>query len=192
MSWTDERVERLKKLWADGVSCGVIAVRLGNGVTRNAVIGKVARLKLPPRTTRMRAPIGRPPRARKASLYPGSGQAHVTPRSALTNLPKVGTPRLVAEPVPLVSTDVARVALADLEPHHCRFIPGDPRTTPPGAPVYCGERKVEGLSYCAEHAARCTAPPPSRGTMHLPRTTNGHAKVDREKMKDVAEFFETA
>ena len=45
MSWTDERVELLKKLWADGLSASQIAAELG-GVTRNAVIGKVHRLGL--------------------------------------------------------------------------------------------------------------------------------------------------
>ena len=45
MSWTDERVEMLKKLWADGLSASQIAAKLG-GVSRNAVIGKVHRLGL--------------------------------------------------------------------------------------------------------------------------------------------------
>src|SRR5947199_3975543 len=44
-TWTDERVEKLKKLWADGLSASQIAGELG-GVTRNAVIGKVHRLNL--------------------------------------------------------------------------------------------------------------------------------------------------
>jgi GcrA cell cycle regulator len=45
MGWTEERVELLKKLWADGLSASQIAGRLGE-VTRNAVIGKVHRLGL--------------------------------------------------------------------------------------------------------------------------------------------------
>ena len=45
MSWTDERVARLSKLWAEGLSASQIATDLG-GVTRNAVIGKVHRLGL--------------------------------------------------------------------------------------------------------------------------------------------------
>ena len=45
MTWTDERVELLKKLWADGLSASQIAAELG-GITRNAVIGKVHRLGL--------------------------------------------------------------------------------------------------------------------------------------------------
>jgi len=50
MSWTDERVELLKKMWAEGQSASQIAKELG-GVTRNAVIGKVHRLGLSNRTT---------------------------------------------------------------------------------------------------------------------------------------------
>lgn len=45
MSWTDERVETLKRMWAEGQSASQIAKELG-GVTRNAVIGKVHRLGL--------------------------------------------------------------------------------------------------------------------------------------------------
>lgn len=45
MSWTDERVETLKRMWSDGQSASAIAKELG-GVTRNAVIGKVHRLGL--------------------------------------------------------------------------------------------------------------------------------------------------
>jgi GcrA cell cycle regulator len=49
MSWTDERVETLKKMWNEGQSASQIAKELG-GVTRNAVIGKVHRLGLSNRT----------------------------------------------------------------------------------------------------------------------------------------------
>ena len=45
MSWSDERVELLKRLWGEGQSASQIAKELG-GVTRNAVIGKVHRLGL--------------------------------------------------------------------------------------------------------------------------------------------------
>ena len=45
MSWTDERIERLKKMWADGATASQIAEELG-GVSRNAVIGKAHRLGL--------------------------------------------------------------------------------------------------------------------------------------------------
>src|SRR4029077_14009866 len=46
MAWTDEKVEQPKQHWIDGKSASQIAGLLGNGVTRNAVIGKVHRLGL--------------------------------------------------------------------------------------------------------------------------------------------------
>ena len=44
MAWTDERVELLKKRWTEGKSAAEIAKELGEGVTRNAVIGKAHRM----------------------------------------------------------------------------------------------------------------------------------------------------
>jgi len=62
MTWTDERVENLKKLWSDGLSASQIAAELG-GITRNAVIGKVHRLGL---SGRAKSPTSAAPRPRKA------------------------------------------------------------------------------------------------------------------------------
>ena len=45
MSWTNEKIEKLKKLWGKGSTANEIAQILG-GVTRNAVIGKAHRLNL--------------------------------------------------------------------------------------------------------------------------------------------------
>ena len=45
MSWTDERIDRLKAMWAEGSTASQIAEDLG-GVSRNAVIGKAHRLGL--------------------------------------------------------------------------------------------------------------------------------------------------
>src|SRR5262245_23827496 len=61
MTWTDERVETLKKLWTEGLSASQIAAELG-GVTRNAVIGKVHRLGL---AGRAKSPSSTAPRPRK-------------------------------------------------------------------------------------------------------------------------------
>ena len=46
MSWTAEREEKLKQLWKKGHSGSQIARMLGNGATRNSVLGKAFRLKL--------------------------------------------------------------------------------------------------------------------------------------------------
>src|SRR5258708_33274892 len=62
LTWTDDRVEQLKKLWEAGLSASQIAAELGN-VTRNAVIGKVHRLGL---SGRAKSPASAAPRQRNA------------------------------------------------------------------------------------------------------------------------------
>ena len=69
ITWTDERVELLKKLWSDGLSASQIAAELGDGVTRNAVIGKVHRLGL---SGRGKAKAASAPRPRKATRAPSA------------------------------------------------------------------------------------------------------------------------
>ena len=54
MSWTEERIERLKSMWAEGATASQIAEELG-GVSRNAVIGKAHRLGLEQRPSPVKA-----------------------------------------------------------------------------------------------------------------------------------------
>ena len=51
MAWTEERVRKLTLLWKSGNSASKIAIELGEGVSRNAVIGKIHRLGLSDRGT---------------------------------------------------------------------------------------------------------------------------------------------
>src|SRR5262245_40116267 len=74
MNWTDERVELLRKLWAEGLSASQIAAQLG-GVSRNAVIGKVHRLKLSSRGRATAAP------ARQKKMSQGSSGAKTVTRA---------------------------------------------------------------------------------------------------------------
>ncbi|MDE2172311.1 MAG: GcrA cell cycle regulator, partial [Sphingomonadales bacterium] len=54
MSWTDERIEKLTKMWEGGSTASQIADELG-GVSRNAVIGKAHRLGLKARPSPVKA-----------------------------------------------------------------------------------------------------------------------------------------
>ncbi len=54
MAWTDERIDRLKTLWGQGMTASQIAEALG-GVSRNAVIGKAHRLGLEARPSPVRS-----------------------------------------------------------------------------------------------------------------------------------------
>lgn len=57
MSWTDERIDRLKTMWENGLTASQIADELG-GVSRNAVIGKAHRLGLKSRPSPVKANDG--------------------------------------------------------------------------------------------------------------------------------------
>src|ERR1700735_4637241 len=70
MSWTDERVELLKKLWSDGLSASQIAGELG-GISRNSVIGKAHRLGV---SGRAQSPSG-PAQRQRTPPMPGTSFA---------------------------------------------------------------------------------------------------------------------
>lgn len=100
MSWTDERVELLKKMWNEGQSASAIAKELG-GVTRNAVIGKVHRLGLSNRAgaaPAAEAPVAEPPRP--AADPPGASAA---PRPEPAR-PEAANPQPADEPAPAAAT----------------------------------------------------------------------------------------
>ncbi|MDX1822823.1 MAG: GcrA family cell cycle regulator [Alphaproteobacteria bacterium] len=91
MSWTDERVELLKKMWGEGQSASQIAKELG-GVTRNAVIGKVHRLGLSNRAGAAPAPAAAPAAAApkpEAKPKPASKPVEVKARPAAKPAPRV-------------------------------------------------------------------------------------------------------
>ena len=75
MSWTEERVELLKKMWSEGQSASQIAKELG-GVTRNAVIGKVHRLGL---SNRAGAGNASPAKAEAKSAKPAKPETKAKP-----------------------------------------------------------------------------------------------------------------
>ncbi|OZB20338.1 MAG: GcrA cell cycle regulator [Rhodobacterales bacterium 34-62-10] len=91
MSWTDERVELLKKMWGEGQSASQIAKELG-GVTRNAVIGKVHRLGLSNRAGAAPAPAAAPAAAPKPEAKPKAAPAkpvEVKARPAAKPAPRI-------------------------------------------------------------------------------------------------------
>ena len=82
MSWTEERIERLKKMWADGSTASQIAEELG-GVSRNAVIGKAHRLGLEQRPSPVKAGEEKDKKpARPAKPAASAGAAEPSPKPA--------------------------------------------------------------------------------------------------------------
>ena len=156
MSWTDERVELLKKLWAEGLSAAQIANKMG-GVTRNAVIGKVHRLGLSGRAT---------------PAKPQRGCAQTLERKIVPVVAK-GTPALVKpmipEPefiAPLVLESGDRTTVATTKNNMCKWPIGDPAKE---SFHFCGQSTLSGKSYCAYHAHLAFQPPQRRTERREPR-----------------------
>jgi GcrA cell cycle regulator len=78
MSWTEERIERLKKMWHEGATASQIADELG-GVSRNAVIGKAHRLGLEQRPSPVKP--GEEKEAKKAAPAPAAAAPKAAPKA---------------------------------------------------------------------------------------------------------------
>ncbi len=156
MAWTDERVETLKKLWAEGLSAAQIANKIG-GVTRNAVIGKVHRLGLSGRATPAKPQRGcAPAAAEKTSIEPAKA-----PREEVKSV--IPEKDFIA-PMLLDSGDAATVST--ISANMCKWPIGDPARDDFH---FCGQSTLSGKSYCAYHARMAFQPPQRREPRREPR-----------------------
>src|SRR6185295_3888656 len=105
MSWTDERIETLKKMWDSGLTATQIAEELG-GVSRNAVIGKAHRLGLPARPSPVK------PNEARNSETPRAESARPAPAPAAAAAP-APEPRAAPEPRPAAAAASAAAAPAE-------------------------------------------------------------------------------
>jgi GcrA cell cycle regulator len=107
MSWTDERIERLKSLWTKGMTASHIADELG-GVSRNAVIGKAHRLGLQARPSPVK-PNEPEPKAKKARPEPEAAPAAEPARPAAAEAPRPA-PAREPKPAPVPAAEAAAPA----------------------------------------------------------------------------------
>ena len=162
MSWTDDRVELLKKLWADGLSASQIANELG-GVTRNAVIGKVHRLGLAGRAKSTRSSTPRPrskPRAAKPTMrvpqFAGNAALRIDTAEEQAVVPRPA-PRPVIEELFIPAEE--RATILDLNERRCRWPVGDPTQDDF---YFCGRSCDPADSYCEHHAGIAYQPSSDR------------------------------
>ncbi len=99
MSWTDERIDRLKNLWSNGMTASQIADELG-GVSRNAVIGKAHRLGLQSRPSPVKPnePGAAAPAAKPAPAPVPAPAAAAAPAVAPAEPPAEDAPPVAAQP----------------------------------------------------------------------------------------------
>ncbi len=160
MSWTDERIALLKKMWKDGKSAADIAKTLAKGVTRNAVIGKAHRMGLSGRPS----PIKKPepvakkesPKKESAKKLPAKKETVVAVKKAtavvVANTKYNPLAREVTEPRKFEKEPIppgGGVALIDLSERMCKWPIGDPREDDF---TFCGRGIRHGTPYCPDHA----------------------------------------
>jgi GcrA cell cycle regulator len=176
MSWTDDRVEILKKLWGEGQSASQIAKELG-GVTRNAVIGKVHRLGLSNRATsssssksdtKSKTSVKSMPNTKKvlnktSASKVTSANSPAEPRSNVTSLRRQIIP--AGQPLPPqpsaneispealarvneIEKKAKKISLLELTERTCKWPVGDPATE---EFWFCGLPSQAGKPYCEAH-----------------------------------------
>jgi GcrA cell cycle regulator len=188
MSWTDERVEQLKKMWSEGQSASQIAKELG-GVTRNAVIGKVHRLGLSNRAGA--GPVPEPVEVKPAKVAaPEPKEAKKEPRAKVAAKPVVEEaeperpapapvirkPFVAGQPLPPqpsaneispealasvreVEKKAKRLTLMELTERTCKWPIGDPATDDFW---FCGLSAQPGKPYCEAHVGVAFQPMSAR------------------------------
>lgn len=165
MAWTEDNVALLRKYWAEGQSASQIARQLG-GMTRNAVIGKVHRLKLAERAIPSR-PV-RNPRVTLARTTRPTGQP------AKPRLPRLVSTAPVREPPPPVDPfrceDGKLFTIETIGGSQCRYTYGDPQDADFG---FCGHKTSNKGTWCAAH----------RAIVYQPGETNAER---RERQRRVA------
>ncbi|MEM1076177.1 MAG: GcrA family cell cycle regulator [Pseudomonadota bacterium] len=181
MSWTDERVELLKKMWGEGQSASQIAKELG-GVTRNAVIGKVHRLGLSNRASTSTKSEAKSKAAQKADPKPKAAakQADLAPKPATETAPKPIPARKqiipAGQPLPpqpsaneispealakvsAIEKKAKKLSLMELTERTCKWPVGDPATEDFW---FCGLPVQQGKPYCEAHVGVAFQPMSSR------------------------------
>ena len=118
MSWTDERIDRLRAMWAEGSTASQIAEDLG-GVSRNAVIGKAHRLGLESRPSPVRAGEEKEKKV-KAAPAAAPTPKPAAPKPAPAAAPKAAAPTPAPEPRPVTRPvkEVADDAAMPIAPVH--------------------------------------------------------------------------
>jgi len=131
MSWTEEKVEKLKELWGKGNTASQIAEIIG-GISRNAVIGKAHRLNLSAKIKKRGMSLGQN-----------------IPRNNDKNVQVRGRKRKFHSLLLDKNFEPAKnLSLEDLTDQTCKYMEGHPNEK---SSSFCGRKTVEKFSYCPLH-----------------------------------------
>ena len=132
MSWTEEKVTKLKELWGKGNTASQIAEILG-GLSRNAVIGKAHRLNL----------------SAKIKARPRNSRNSVDVLPSNNNLKKGSRKNKFKSLLLDKNFEPAKnLQLEDLNEQTCKYMEGHPDEKDSS---FCGRKTIEKFSYCPLH-----------------------------------------
>ena len=191
MSWTPERIERLKTMWASGMSASLIADELGGGISRNAVIGKIHRLGCAARGKTLRAENGAVLTPKQIALADRRYAAGKAKKPKMQRFAPIMPGEVVSfeslPPAPIVDeimiAESRRISIVDLDNRTCRWPIGTPGADDFG---FCGIEAADlenKRPYCAYHAKVAYQPirTPAQQRKMLERAANARLAKARAR-----------